>query len=85
LSLAACNTAQKVERRGGYLLVKNTIKNRNTYLPYDELEGFLQQNAMPGRLAPYIRPGVYFYERSFKGKETKFKLFQRKALLRLTN
>jgi outer membrane protein assembly factor BamA len=79
LSLATCNSAQKVERRGGYLLVKNTIKNRNTYLPYDELEGFLQQNAMPGRLAPFFRPGVYFYERSFMGRETKFKLFQRKA------
>jgi len=80
LSLAACHPAQKVERRGGYLLVKNTIKNKNTYLPVDELEGFIQQNAMPGRLAPYFRPGIYFYERSFLGKETKFKLFQRKAL-----
>lgn len=80
LSLAACHPARKVERRGGYLLVKNTIKNKNTYLPVDELDGFLQQNAMPGRLAPYFRPGVYFYERSLLGKETKFKLFQRKAL-----
>ncbi len=80
LSLAACHPAHKVERRGGYLLVKNTIKNHNTYLPTDELEGFLQQNAMTGRLAPYFRPGVYFYERSYVGKENKFKLFQRKSL-----
>ena len=80
LSLAACHPARKVERRGGYLLVKNTIKNHNTYLPTDELEGFIQQNAMPGRLAPYFRPGVFFYENSFKGHETKFKLFQRKSL-----
>jgi len=79
LSLAACHPTLKVERRGGYLLVKNTIKNRNIYLPSDELYGFVQQNAMPGRLAPYFRPGVYFYERSFKGRETKFKVFQRKA------
>lgn len=79
LSLAACHPTRKVERRGGYLLVKNTIKNRNTYLPVDELEGFLQQNSMPGRLAPYFRPGVYFYERSFMGKETKFKLFLRRS------
>jgi len=80
LSLAACHPARKVERRGGYLLVKNTIKNHNAYLPADELEGFLQQNAMTGRLAPYFRPGIYFYERSFVGKENRFKLFQRKAL-----
>jgi hypothetical protein len=80
LSLAACHPERKVERRGGYLLVKNTIKNRNSYLPSDELEGFLQQNAIPGRLAPYFRPGVFFYENSLKGHETKFKLFQRKSL-----
>lgn len=80
LTLAACNPALKVERRGGYLLVKNTIKYQNTYLPYDELEGFLQQSAIPGRLAPYFRPGIYFYERSLIGKQNKFKQFQRKAL-----
>ena len=79
-SLSACFHTNKVEQRGGHLLVKNTIKNRNSYLPSDELEGFIQQNAIPGRLAPYFRPGVFFYEKSLKGKETKFKLFQRKAL-----
>ena len=75
LSLASCNSSRKVERRGGFLLVKNTIKNKNPYLPYDELEGFLQQNAMPGRLAPFIRPGVYFYELSRQGKESRFRTF----------
>ncbi len=80
LSLAACHPARKVERRGGHLLVKTTIKNHNPYLPSDELEGFLQQSAMPGRLAPYIRPGIFFYENSLKGKETKFRLFERKTL-----
>ncbi len=80
LVLSACHTEQKIAQRGGYLLVKNTIKNNNSYLPYDELEGFLQQSSMPGRLAPYFRPGVYFYERSFKGKETRFKLFERNKL-----
>lgn len=80
LSLAACNPELKVKSRGGYLLVKNTIKYQNSYLPYDELEGFMQQSAMSGRLAPYFRPGVYFYENSLKGKETRFKLFQRKSL-----
>ncbi len=80
LSLAACNPARKIERRGGYLLVKNTIKNDNAYLPSDELDGFIQQSAIPGRLAPYFRPGVLFYENSLKGKENKFKLFQRNSL-----
>lgn len=80
LALTACNPAQKVKSRGGYLLVKNTIKNQNAYLPYDELEGFIQQSAMPGRFAPYFRPGVFFYENSKKGKETKLRLFERKAL-----
>ncbi|MFA5972625.1 MAG: BamA/TamA family outer membrane protein [Lentimicrobiaceae bacterium] len=80
ISLAACHPARKVERRGGYLLVKNTIKKHNSYLPSDELEGFIQQNAMQGRLAPYFRPGIFFYENSLKGHETKFKLFQRNSL-----
>jgi outer membrane protein assembly factor BamA len=80
LSLAACNPELKVKSRGGYLLVKNTIKYQNPYLPYDELEGFLQQSAMPGRLAPYFRPGIFFYENSLKGKETKLRVFERKAL-----
>jgi outer membrane protein assembly factor BamA len=80
LSLASCNPALKVERRSGYILVQNTIKNKNAYLPSDELEGFIQQNSMQGRLAPYFRPGVYFYEKSMKGKETRFKLWIRKSL-----
>ncbi len=80
LSLAACNPELKVKSRGGYLLVKNTIKYQNSYLPYDELEGFMQQSAMSGRLAPFFRPGVYFYENSLRGKENRFKLFQRKSL-----
>ena len=80
LSLVACNSTLKVERRGGYILVKNNIKNKNPYLPYDELEGFIDQGSMNGRLAPYFRPGVYFYEKSLLGEETKFKLFLRKSL-----
>lgn len=80
LSLSACHPTRQLERRGGYLLVKNTIKNQNSYLPSDELEGFIQQSAIPGRLAPFFRPGVFFYENSLKGKETKFKLFRRKSL-----
>lgn len=75
----ACNNEKKIAKRGGYLLVRNTIKNSNSYLLYDELEGFIQQSAMPGRLAPYIRPGINIYESSFEGKETKFKLFLRKS------
>ncbi len=77
--IAACNPQSKVQRRGGYLLVQNTIKNKNPYLPSDELEGFIQQNSMEGSLAPYFRPGIYFYERSEKGKETKFKLWVRRT------
>ena len=77
--IAACNPQGKVQRRGGYLLVQNTIKNKNPYLPSDELEGFIQQNSMEGSLAPYFRPGIFFYERSEKGKETKFNLWVRRA------
>ncbi|MEI6061412.1 MAG: BamA/TamA family outer membrane protein [Bacteroidota bacterium] len=79
-SLTACNPALRIERRGGYLLVKNTIKNKNAYLPSDELEGFIQQGSLGGRLAPYFRPGIFFYENSLKGKQTKLKAFQRKSL-----
>ena len=80
LALASCKPELKVQHRGGYLLVQNTIKNKNAYLPSDELEGFIQQNSLEGRLAPYFRPGIYFYEHSQKGKETKLKLWTRKAL-----
>jgi len=45
----------------------------------DELQGFIQQNSMEGSIAPYFRPGIYFYERSQKGKETKFKLWVRRT------
>jgi hypothetical protein len=80
LSMVACNPSLKVERRGGYLLVQNNIKNKNSYLPSDELEGFIQQSSMEGSLAPYFRPGIYFYEQGNKGKETKFKLWMQRTL-----
>ena len=80
LFLVACNPARKVERRGGYLLVKNNIKSDNSYLPTDEIEGFIQQSAMGGRLTPFFRPGVWFYESSTKGKPNWFKNFVKKAL-----
>jgi len=78
--MAACNPSQKVEQRGGYLLVQSNIKNKNAYLPSDELNGFIQQNSMEGSLAPYFRPGIYFYEKSMIGKENKFKLWMRRTL-----
>lgn len=80
LSVVSCNPAAKIERRGGYILVRNNIKNKNPYLPADELEGFIDQNSMERRMAPYFRPGIYFYEKSMKGKETGFKLWIRRAL-----
>ena len=79
LSLASCKPALKVQHRGGYLLVQNNIKNKNSYLPTDELEGFIQQSSMKGGIAPYFRPGIYFYERSQRGKENKFKLWVRRT------
>ncbi len=79
LSLVSCKPELKVQHRGGYLLVQNNIKNKNSYLPTDELEGFIQQSSMKGSIAPYFRPGIYFYERSQKGKETKFKLWVRRT------
>ena len=79
LSLASCKPALKVQHRGGYLLVQNTIKNKNTYLPTDELEGFIQQSSMKGGITPYFRPGIYFYERSLRGKENNFKLWVRRT------
>lgn len=78
--LSACNPTRKVERRGGFLLVKNTIKSDNSYFPYDELEGFIQQSAIPGRLTPYFRPGIWFYERGSRGKDNGLKRFMRNSL-----
>lgn len=78
--LTACHPTLKVERRGGYLLVKNTIKSDNSYFPFDELEGFIQQSAIPGRLAPFFRPGIWFYEKGSKGKDNGIKRFMRNTL-----
>lgn len=80
LLLSSCQPARKVERRGGYLFVKNIIKYDNQSLVSDELEGFMQQMPMNGRLAPYIRPGAWFYDQSIKGKKNGFKKFIRKNL-----
>lgn len=79
VACASCNPARKLEQRGGYLLVKNTIKTDNPYLPNDEIEGFIQQTAMPGKLAQIFRPGVWFYESSAKGKQNGFKKFINRA------
>lgn len=62
------------------MLVKNNIKSDNSYLPYDELEGFIQQPAIPGRLAPFFRPGIWFYEKGSKGKDNGLKRFMRNTL-----
>ena len=79
LLFTACNPAGKVARRGGYLLVNTTVKCDNSYLPTDELDGFVQQNEMPGNFVRWFRPGVYFAENSERGRgDTHFKAFMRK-------
>ena len=79
VALTSCHPARRVEKRGGYLLVKNSIKTDNSYLPNDEIEGFIQQTAMPGRLNSFFRPGIWFYEKSAKGKQNGFKKFINRA------
>jgi outer membrane protein assembly factor BamA len=61
-----------VQRRGGYILVKNSVKTDNSSIPTEEIEGFVQQKATSGRLSLF-KPGVWIYETSQKGKRTKLK------------
>ncbi len=70
--VAACNPMKKVQHRGGYLLVRNTVKTDNPSLPSDEVAGFVQQKAIKSQLTVF-RPGVWIYENTSRGKETAFK------------
>ncbi|MBK7172921.1 MAG: BamA/TamA family outer membrane protein [Bacteroidales bacterium] len=70
--ITSCNSSKKVQRRGGYLLVRNSVKIDNPAILADEVEGFIHQKATPGRLS-LLRPGVWIYEKSQLGKQTRFK------------
>ncbi|NVO21440.1 MAG: BamA/TamA family outer membrane protein [Bacteroidetes bacterium] len=72
IAASSCNSQKKVARRGGYLLVKNSIKTDNASIPSEEIEGFFQQKATSRRFT-IIKPGVWIYETLSKGKQTKIK------------
>ncbi|MBK7214874.1 MAG: BamA/TamA family outer membrane protein [Bacteroidales bacterium] len=71
LLVSSCNPERRIQRRGGYMLTRNTVKTDNSYIPTEEIEGFVQQKATPGKIA--LRPGVWIYEGFSKGKQKKFK------------
>jgi len=72
LALISCSPQKKVQRRGGYLLVKNVVRADHPNIPEEELEGFIQQTATEGRLT-LLSPGVWIWEKTSAGKQTKFK------------
>lgn len=78
LALVSCNTTQKVQKRGGYLLTKNSFHIDNPYLPEDEVEGFIQQKAVKNVLT-YFHPGVWVYRKAEQGKPTRFKNYLRQT------
>lgn len=78
LALASCNSTRKVQKRGGYLLTRNVIRLDNTYIPTDEVEGFIQQKAVKNLLT-YIHPGVWIYRKTNQGEPTRFKKYLKQA------
>jgi len=71
-ALLSCSSQKKVQRRGGYLLVKNTVKVDHPSIPVEEVEGFIQQKANPEKLSLF-RPGLFIYEATLHGKQSKLK------------
>lgn len=74
LALASCNTPRKVQKRGGYLLTKNSIRIDNPYLPSDEIEGFIQQKPVKNTFT-YFHPGVWIYRQASHGNPNRFKKY----------
>jgi len=78
LALASCNSTLKVQKRGGYLLTRNVIKLDNTYIPTEEVEGFIQQKAVKNMFT-YFHPGVWVYRQANQGKQTRFRKYLKQA------
>lgn len=78
MAMVSCNTTQKVQKRGGYLLTKNSIRIDNPYIPSDEVEGFIQQKHVKNILT-YFHPGIWVYRKTSLGEQTRFKKYLKQA------
>ena len=72
VALTACNSSNKVARRGGYMLNKISIKSDSRDLTPEELSGFLLQKPSPAFLGVF-HISTSIYEMASKGKQTGFK------------
>lgn len=77
--LASCSPSNRVQRRGGYLHVSNTIKTDRAGINGDDLLNFAQPEPNKKFLG-LLRPRVWFYDLFSRGKETRTKLFFRNGL-----
>ncbi len=77
--LASCSPSKRVQRRGGYLHVSNTIKTDRPGINTDDLLNFAQPKPNKKFLG-LIRPRVWIYDLFSRGKETRTKRFFRNGL-----
>ncbi len=77
--LASCSPAKRVQRRGGYLHVSNTVKTDRTGIKSDDLLNFAQPKPNKKFLG-LIRPRVWFYDLFSRGRDTRVKRFLKKGL-----
>lgn len=77
--IASCSPAKRVQRRGGYLHVSNTIKTDRPGINSDDLLNFAQPKPNKKFLG-LIRPRVWFHDLFSRGRDTRTKRFLRKGL-----
>ena len=77
--LASCSPAKRVQRRGGYLHVTNTIKTDRPGIKSDDLLNFAQPKPNKKFLG-LVRPRVWFHDLFSRGRDTRVKRFLKKGL-----
>ena len=77
--LASCSPAKRVQRRGGYLHVSNTVKTDRSGINSDELLNFAQPKPNKKFLG-LVRPRIWFHDLFSGGRDRRFKRFLRNGL-----
>lgn len=77
--LASCSPAKRVQRRGGYLHVSNTVKTDRQGIDTDDLLNFAQPKPNKKFLG-LVRPRIWFYDLFSRGRDNRTKRFFRNGL-----
>ena len=77
--LASCSPSKRVQRRGGYLHVSNTVKTDRPGINSDDMLNFAQPKPNKKFLG-LIRPRVWFYDLFSRGRDSRLKRFLKNGL-----